>query len=293
MCKGFQDVLFPTGGEIDLFPISSGSLGMLSVNQAAQNPVIGGASTAIGGGTRLIQIAYNAKEFNTGRNSAIERGQHGPMMYTAEGSRLLWRLADTYPAHKPEMITDELRLKIIDDIKRRKAFEMAEQRAKELATAAVNSSLKEVAEDSGMTVEETGLFTKMKRVQPRLEIFMSCIQLLPEETSATILGRLAGTPPEVRELTAERLARDFATRAGNAQANQYGAYAWQRGILLRPAGNVWNTEIENVTMLIPAHAERFVTAAFSLIPEDDQEASEAVTTVSIPATGEVTASEAS
>ena len=163
MCADFEKVLFPVSG-VDFFPISVRTTGPLDESAFLSDPVLGAAFTAPKGGKPLAQIAFAAKELVEGpdAHSLVSAGQEGPPMHVRGDTpgRLLWRLLEAEPAHRPEKLTDEIAQQVGRDLKLQAAFKKAVQRAEELRKEAQSDGLKAAAEKAKLTTSLTGLLAR-------------------------------------------------------------------------------------------------------------------------------------
>ncbi|MDY6914632.1 MAG: hypothetical protein SVT52_09290 [Planctomycetota bacterium] len=181
MCRGFEGVLFPVGGEFGqaFFPVRVDETAVLTVQELREHDVLGSCRTSDRGGEMLWRIVFTAEPFDggDGNGSAIGVGDDGPRMYALgkEAGRLLWRIVQAQPAHRPEQITDELRKQVVADLKMQAALELAEKRARKILDAAADSGLQVAAEKVKLAVKITQPFARKQQILPRQEIMRMAI----------------------------------------------------------------------------------------------------------------------
>ena len=169
MCRGFTGVLFSVGAGdtegVDFFPVSTGETGMVDFSQFANHELLGTSSSRPGSRDFrdfLVQVAFGAEEFNRGRPAVVRIGKEGPRMYVRGGrqGQLFWRLTGAEPSHEPQEISDQLREKIVENLKTVAAFELAKKKCQELGMVAVRIGVESVAKKNNRQVETTGMFTR-------------------------------------------------------------------------------------------------------------------------------------
>ncbi len=178
MCEGLAGVLFPVDEKWDLFPIKVQHSGLLAGNELAAEPIISASFTPAG--QPLLQMAFLADAFvKTPRATALVRvNEDAPPMVVAgqRPGRLLWRLTQATPDQAPEKITDDLREQIVADIKSRKAFLKAMERAKELLEAAKKDGLEATAKSADLETITTGWFPRQVEVSPQEQLLLAAME---------------------------------------------------------------------------------------------------------------------
>jgi len=193
MCAGFDEVLFPLGGEIEMFPVSVHATGMLTPQQVVADEILGRAVAGRDRGQSLVELSFKSATFSSGAGSSgIKTGQEGPPMYlTGErGGRLIWRLLQAVPAHPPAEITPELKARIIEDLKMKAAFGLAHKRAEGLRARAASAGLEITAKNAKMQLLKTEMFARKQLVQVQLQMIMQLYNQLRRSPPADVLQEI-------------------------------------------------------------------------------------------------------
>jgi len=189
-CRGMGDTIFSVkiaGVGIDLFPIRSGTTGLMTLRELVDDKLMGSCWTSsTGEGMSLAQVVASAKGLAPkDRTSGIKAGDQGMPMHVIdiEPGRLLWRLASVEPAHVPMQLTDELREQVVRDLKMVKAMELARQKAVSLRDAAEKIGLAAAAGNVEIDVVTTGLFERRQ-----FNMTFTDVPMLDELDSAPLDG---------------------------------------------------------------------------------------------------------
>ena len=173
-CREFDKVLFCTGEGKDmrLFPLTAGRTGLSDRGELVRNEALRLARTSPQRGRALLAAAFDAEPFrrkSRGR-PGLKLNQPGPVMYVGwQGSmgRLLWRLVDARAAHVLVEPTDEVRKRIITDLKELRAFSgKAADLAEKIRKQAEKVGLEAAAKAEKMETLETGPIARKVRVKP-------------------------------------------------------------------------------------------------------------------------------
>jgi hypothetical protein len=149
MCAGLDKVLFPLGGEgaADFFPVVVRTTGLLDTEAFRKDETLMGTMATPPLRASVGSLAFMAKPFNRPPQAAqagtpLKEGEDGPVMTVwrkgagemAESGTLPWRLLRAVPGQAPQQLTDEIRKQVETDIRLRKAFDLAYQRADQIRT---------------------------------------------------------------------------------------------------------------------------------------------------------------
>lgn len=165
-CAELDSALFPVGGELEMFPVTAGRTGLLSVSELLRQPILGNAYTSQQGGEGLWRRAFDARGF--GERGAMNEGDPGSRMFVRgpDSGRLLWRLSEVSPAHdapQAEAVT-EIPADLLEDVRRdlrlMAAMEIAHEHADEAVAEGGEGNIRESLEQSTSRVFETGLFSR-------------------------------------------------------------------------------------------------------------------------------------
>jgi len=187
-CTMLGDAIFPAGG-VEFLPVVATQTPLLDVPQLQRDPVLGSAFTAPQDGQPLLYLAFGTRVLNP-RGSGLELGREGPRMYVlgARPGRLLWRLLDAKPSMALEPVEDvsqldeQVRKKVVEDLKLQQAFELASLKARQiLAEARKATDLVDVAKKAGYEAWDTKFFARKMRVSPQ-EQLIKLAQLMGKMT---------------------------------------------------------------------------------------------------------------
>jgi len=179
LCRDMGDVLFSVAVEqdgIDFFPIRVYESGLIDRRQCRRDPLLGACFTS--SGRPLAEIAFNVGPLAAARKvrplAAV--GVEGATMQSigSQPGAVVWRVAEALAAQRPEgdEPTGEVRKQVITDLKRTKAFALAQQYARELLERSDGESLAALAEAEGLEVVETDFFGRRMKVWPRSEMVL-------------------------------------------------------------------------------------------------------------------------
>jgi len=231
MCRGFNDVLFPLGGDIEMFPLKIGDTPVMTRQELQGHEMLANCATAARGGSSLTDVAFQAREFlgkAPGRSTAIEVGKDGPRMVLTgpRRGRLIWRPLKAVAAHRPEKITPELRKQIVSDLRTRAAYDLAAARAKKIRAIAAEKGLAAAAKELKLETSESEMFARKGRFSPRQQLLQYAAYT--RRISIQLFVQMAAMRPVV--------------------------YMWDK------AGDIELPTNE--------HSEHFMERAFSLAPDD-------------------------
>ena len=142
MCAGFDDMLFPLGGDIEMFPLKIGSTPLMTREELQDHEMLASCSTSTAqrDGKALVDLAFQVGEFfgKGSRNAALHAGKDGPPMILlgARRGRVLWRPLKAVAAHVPTELTPELRKQIIADLRIKNAYDIAEGKVQKILAIA-------------------------------------------------------------------------------------------------------------------------------------------------------------
>ncbi len=282
MCLGFDAVLFPVGGDVEMFPVSVGGTALLTRQELSEHTVLGSCATDLRGGQNLLTIAMQTAELlpESQRSSAPVRvGAQGARMVllTEGGGQVIWRPIKALAAHVPEKITPVLREQILKDMRLAAAFKIAESQARTIKTKADVDGLEAAAVSAKMKLtEESDLFTrKTKQLAGRTTAFARCMMYIQRLQSGQEMAEQEKSML-VYYLNMFRL-----------------QYQFPRDLDFPPYYYSWSRV--NIVDLPQTrhgkHSEYFMEKAFSLTPSDIEKGSDAekspVAIFSLPARGEV------
>lgn len=238
MCPGFEGVLFPYGGDIEMFPITVADTSLLTGNELNEHPVLGRCATMVRGGKSLMELAFQASEFlrpEKRSSAAIGEGKEGPRMLalSQNQARLRWRLAKVSPAHQPKAVSEELRSRIVKDLQIMDAFARGEKLAGKYRAEAEKKNLQAAAKSAKLETFETKLFSRKTRLSPRMQLLQY----------AAMMRRMS-------------------------------LQAWIHAWMLQPYVYQWN-RVEKIDLPTVQHGEFFMSRAFSLVPADIEKLSSA------------------
>ncbi|MDP7163505.1 MAG: hypothetical protein QF792_08440 [Phycisphaerae bacterium] len=221
MCQGFDEVLFPVGqaGGMRILPLKSGRTELDDRDELARNELLGAAGTLPGQGQRLLDVAFNAKPFDSddsGR-SQMELHEPGRVMYVGPGrmGRLLWRIIEAEPAHVLDEPTAEVRQQVVKDLKILKAFATgATDSAEKIKKHAEEVGLEAAAKAQKMETTETGAIARLVSVRPAQWAYWRALQQGADQQQARAQAEAASflekpivfLPPGVRGVFAPRAA---------------------------------------------------------------------------------------
>ncbi|MFP3938172.1 MAG: hypothetical protein ACLFVW_07495 [Phycisphaerae bacterium] len=167
-CAKLGNALFPVDGELEMFPLVAERTELLSIDDLPRRPILGNAYTSRQGGEGLWNRAFDLDVFRGERDGSMSEGDTGARMFVRDPhqGRLLWRVTEAAPARDaPEAGTvDEIPSDLLDEVRRDMrlvaAMEIARERADDAIAQSDESDIREVLEQSGARVFETGLFSR-------------------------------------------------------------------------------------------------------------------------------------
>ena len=161
-CEGFGDTLFPVTG-IRLFPVTAGETKLLSGEEFQADPLLRRTMLYLPRQRTirpLVQLALSAGAADS--ENPIRIGQPAPTLHVPGPGgmgRLLWTPLATLPATPPEKLTDEIRKRVVADLKTKAAFAEAEKVAKTLTTP---EKLEAYAKEKKLELVDTKLFARAR-----------------------------------------------------------------------------------------------------------------------------------
>ncbi len=220
-CWGFDSTIFPSA-PVDLVPISSGRTGMVGLSKLAENELLGAATLTQepqAGGQTLVSIVVSASPFQGPKpqqRPMIEvGGDFSPALYVSTGARkgrLLFRLLKAVPAHTPEVMSDEVRARVVEDLKIVEAVEKAKAAAEAMKSQlARGETLEALAErqkrkviDSGLLARHSESFgqivwTDVPEIGVNPDFIQKAFELVPPDPEPPHTGRPAGVIPLYRK----------------------------------------------------------------------------------------------
>jgi len=266
MCRGLRNMLFCSGGDIEMFPVTVGTTDLLAPDELMRHEVLRGARTQMYGGTDLVAAAFSAKEFGPkGRSSVVQAGKDAPgSMFVPQG-RVLWRLLEAskaHPAAGPEAkigdLPEDLRMRVAQDVRLKLAFGKATEMAKAIAAAAKTDGLESAVKAKKLETTETGLFSRKAAVPLQQVIAIQALTTRMEGLDPLSLppymhvwNRVAGVSLPTRNLVREMpTLQVFVQQLQQRDAIQ--AYMFQ----------------SRLTFSADMFGEQFMRKAFSLMPAD-------------------------
>ncbi|MCK5114027.1 MAG: SurA N-terminal domain-containing protein, partial [Phycisphaerae bacterium] len=157
-CKGFNNVLFPVAG-VRFFPVTAGKTGLKTQEQLKadtliattyrQSPEVRGV---LAGFPQYAQAINPRAPWKVGQPTP-------PVGATLDGKNveLRWRLTQVQPSQSPKELTPELKVRVIADLKKIAAYDLAVAAAKNVTTF---DALTKLAKDQKLKTVDTGFFAR-------------------------------------------------------------------------------------------------------------------------------------
>jgi len=173
MCDLLDEAIFPDDPDSYLRPIIVGRTDLTPRGETFEDEILDYSATP--SGQALSEIAFLVEDLSEARRSSslVKLNQDGPRMVVS-GPRmglLLWRVVEAIPSRIPETLA-EVKEEVVNDLKTKRAFELAVANAKQLAEAAKKDGLEAASEKAKLETQTTGLFARRAQTNPRQEAAM-------------------------------------------------------------------------------------------------------------------------
>lgn len=159
MVKGFDGVLFPLDTEdIKMFPVAAATTTLLTGSEIWQDEVLGLCGDPNKEGQFLAPLALSRDALEAAQSSGT---YVGPRMQTLSDEQLMWRIIEVKPAHSPAAMTEEIKDKVIEDLKLAAGYQVAMEKAQEFEKLAATTGLEDAARKAKLEGLKAELFPRL------------------------------------------------------------------------------------------------------------------------------------